>query len=457
MNCIYCGGKLDRGDRFCVSCGKPVRVQPKDSDKRIKGANLPREVQRKKNKQKKIWRLMLVCLLVAIIVGISSYLLMKFQNKKYEMQQNTVQEMQGESSRDDTSSSSTDNAETMYDNGQKEVDAIGQTEANSENLYAESVDNTQNSLPLSSDKEILWSKCEGTWFAGTYYGEYGIYEEQLQITLEDAWHVQFKWEKYRVAELSGTADINVETGNSAAFGVYKDSLGCWFAGTIIPGDNSVTFTIEASGDTLLPEGSRFVYTQKKEPESLLANIAGSGPLAQFPEGWYYFKFVDYGSDATPATIDLYEAISFSDEWVSTFETGMSIRIGEGEVVTITNIIPPSSEGKSNVYELSNYCTISKGFDGTWHMYSPSDIIAKRDCGTFQYLFTDDIPFYDARDHGMTLSIAQAFGQDTSTWKQETLRELIARRDGEGGEFHGRTYEARIRNGFITCATIMAGP
>ena len=313
----------------------------------------------------------------------------------------------------------------------------------------------------NSEDNLLneWKKYDGTWYAGRFYDEYGIYEEELEIEFTEPGLAVFKWSKFRVAELSGKAYMYHWSG-AASYSVSDTPWG-QFSGMIIFDNGSITFTVDSSEDALLPPGSTFIYSQKKGQGSFQKDLEKADPLSALQDGTYYFRFLDYGSDTLAATILLSAPITFSDEWVSTFEVGQSIKIGEGKVVTITEIVPEGEAGQYKEYNLSNYGRISRGFDGKWKLYSQSDMIEKREIGTFQYLFTDDIPFYDAREHGMTLQTAQTLGKDTSGWRSETLRELIVRRENEGGlgtdEFHGRSYEATVRNGHIISATIMNGP
>lgn len=337
----------------------------------------------------------------------------------------------------------------------KETSAVIITEEGTVDSLDHPADSPNNEDRLVNE----WKKYDGTWYAGRFYDEYGIYEEELEIEFTELGLAEFKWSKYRVAEISGESYMYHWSG-AASYSVDDNPLG-HFSGMIVFEGDKVTFCIDESEDVLLPAGSRFIYTQKKGQGSFQTDVVNTGPLSALQDGTYYFRFLDYGSDTLAATILLSAPITFSDEWVSTFEVGQSIKIGEGEVVTITEIVPAGETGQYKEYHLSNYCRISKGFDGKWQMYSQSDMIGKREVGTFQYLFTDDIPFYDASEYGMTLLTAQALGRDTSGWRPETLRELIDRRENEGGpgtdEFHGRSYEATVRNGHIISATIMNGP
>lgn len=300
----------------------------------------------------------------------------------------------------------------------------------------------------SDDPEATdWKQYEGDWVGGDYLNA-GSYSLELSLRFIDSTTVYVEWFNYRLAGFTLNAFFDQQKG-LIEFSHVEDS-GFDASGYLLLDNGTITLHFYETSVSYIPPGSEYVFSQKN-------GGAESGPLAKYPDGEYYFTFEDYGTATSPATIRLSEAITFSDEWVSDFKTGMSIRVDEDMILTITEVRLAGDFENNTVYVLNDFYSVRKGFDGSWKLYSPSDVIIERELGTFQYVFSDEVPFYDARDYGMTYYTAQMRGVDTNGWKSETLRELVARRSGEGAEFHGRNYEASIKNGFITSASIMSGP
>ena len=69
-----------------------------------------------------------------------------------------------------------------------------------------------SSTTVSGQSPIDYSAFVGSWYAGNYYSDYDVFEEELDIEVYPDNSLQFSWEKYRIAGFTETAVIDPSSG-----------------------------------------------------------------------------------------------------------------------------------------------------------------------------------------------------------------------------------------------------
>ena len=311
--------------------------------------------------------------------------------------------------------------------------ALPNTNIVSDEKESIAVINTDYSGDFSKEK-YPYSSYEGKWVSGQYLDS-GNYELELTIAFNSPTSFTFYWSKYRIADFKANAVFEPDD----SFGYFSVNQSEYFSadGIFRFTNDTVILKFTRSTSPYVPSESEFVFSK---------NVTRNGILSEFPDGAYYAVFTDYGSNSDPAVFNLYEAITFSDEFVSTFQVGTAIKYGEGMFFTVKEIVPASDPSLVEKY-IGEYGYIMRSRYGVWTLFmweSP----CTRDLGVIQAVIPDSIK---VTDNWYYLSNGSNYPYP------ENLRELATRRAANGDEFKYRRFEMRIENGNIISLTLLGGP